>query len=324
MTITWTLRRNTDQALPASHTIEIMFNVPPDFPGGGVANVPGVLMKESEQARGTPLAGLAVKVTNGFFLIGLSAVDADLQRNIQLLKEQTLVRHPDRLQQWRPRHSGAGERPARRPRFRRCLRRLGQLNSGHYARRRLTPFEFGVVSEDTCEDGCVRRQEAECGCKSPHRLGAADAGDGIRRACRADRRDVGRARRAVRRRRRDHSGSARPRHRYRHGQIRPCRAQDRGDARLDRHAGFLRPRRGCEPRRPRHDHVGRRDAGFVLVGRDRGTERSDHLLAPLPHRADRDHRERRKHARRGRRHRLDAAVSERSLPAQSGADDVVA
>ncbi len=88
MTVTWTLRRNTDQALPASHTIEIMFNLPPDFPGGGIANVPGVLMKDSEQARGVPLAGLAVKVTNGFFLIGLSAVDADVQRNIQLLKDR--------------------------------------------------------------------------------------------------------------------------------------------------------------------------------------------------------------------------------------------
>jgi hypothetical protein len=88
MTVTWTLRRNTDQALPASHTIEIMFNLPPDFPGGGIANVPGVLMKDSEQARGVPLAGLAVKVTNGFFLIGLSAVDADVQRNTQLLKEK--------------------------------------------------------------------------------------------------------------------------------------------------------------------------------------------------------------------------------------------
>jgi hypothetical protein len=86
MTVTWTLRRNTDKALPASHTIEIMFNLPPDFPGGGVANVPGVLMKDSEQARGVPLAGLAVKVTNGFFLIGLSAVDADVQRNTDLLK----------------------------------------------------------------------------------------------------------------------------------------------------------------------------------------------------------------------------------------------
>jgi hypothetical protein len=88
VTVTFTLRRNTDQALPASHTIEIMFNLPPDFAGGGVANVPGVLMKESEQARGTPLAGLAVKVTNGFFLIGLSASDSDVQRNIQLLKDR--------------------------------------------------------------------------------------------------------------------------------------------------------------------------------------------------------------------------------------------
>ncbi len=88
MTVTWTLRRNTDQALPASHTIEIMFNLPSDFAGGGIANVPGVLMKDSEQARGIPLAGLAVKVTNGFFLIGLSAVDADVQRNIQLLKDK--------------------------------------------------------------------------------------------------------------------------------------------------------------------------------------------------------------------------------------------
>jgi len=88
MSVTFTLRRNTDQALPASHTIEIMFTLPPDFAGGSIANVPGVLMKESEQARGVPLSGLAVKVTNGFFLIGLSAVDADVQRNTQLLKDR--------------------------------------------------------------------------------------------------------------------------------------------------------------------------------------------------------------------------------------------
>ena len=88
MSVTWSLRRNTDKTLPASHTIEIVFTLPSDFPGGGIANVPGVLMKASEQARGTPLAGLAVKVTNGFFLIGLSAVDTDMQRNVQLLKER--------------------------------------------------------------------------------------------------------------------------------------------------------------------------------------------------------------------------------------------
>jgi hypothetical protein len=88
ITMTFTLRRNTDQALPASHTIEITFNLPADFPFGGISNVPGVLMKQAEQTRGAPLAGLAVKVTSGFFLVGLSAVESDMQRNLQLLKER--------------------------------------------------------------------------------------------------------------------------------------------------------------------------------------------------------------------------------------------
>ncbi|MGH6678319.1 MAG: hypothetical protein ACREDL_05150 [Bradyrhizobium sp.] len=86
--MTMSFRRNTDKTLPASHTAELTFVLPPDFNGGGVSNVPGILMKSSEQARGTPLAGLAVKVTDGFFLIGLSNVDADRTRNIALLKER--------------------------------------------------------------------------------------------------------------------------------------------------------------------------------------------------------------------------------------------
>lgn len=85
----WSLRRNTDKALPASHTIEILFTLPADFPEGAVNNVPGVLMKQNEQTRGVPLAGLAVKVTNGFFLVGLSSAEVDSQRNLQLLKERS-------------------------------------------------------------------------------------------------------------------------------------------------------------------------------------------------------------------------------------------
>jgi hypothetical protein len=87
--MTMSFRRNTDASLPASHTAELTFILPQDFSGGGVANVPGILMKSNEQARGTPLAGLAVKVTEGFFLVGLSNVDADRDRNIQLLKERS-------------------------------------------------------------------------------------------------------------------------------------------------------------------------------------------------------------------------------------------
>ncbi len=89
MRMTWSLRRNTDKTLPASHTIEILFTLPADFPEGGIGNVPGVLMKQNEQTRGVPLAGLAVKVTNGFFLIGLSSVEVDLTRNIDLLKTRS-------------------------------------------------------------------------------------------------------------------------------------------------------------------------------------------------------------------------------------------
>jgi len=87
--MTMSFRRNTDTSLPASHTAELTFILPPDFAGGGVSNVPGILMKSNEQARGTPLAGLAVKVTDGFFLVGLSNVDADRARNLQLLKERS-------------------------------------------------------------------------------------------------------------------------------------------------------------------------------------------------------------------------------------------
>ncbi|OAF06634.1 hypothetical protein AYJ54_19095 [Bradyrhizobium centrolobii] len=87
--MTMSFRRNTDSSLPASHTAELTFILPQDFPGGSVSNVPGILMKSNEQARGTPLAGLAVKVTDGFFLVGLSNVDADRARNIQLLKERS-------------------------------------------------------------------------------------------------------------------------------------------------------------------------------------------------------------------------------------------
>ena len=46
-------------------------------------------MKSNVQARGTPLAGLAVKVADGFFLVGLSNIDADRARNLQLLKERS-------------------------------------------------------------------------------------------------------------------------------------------------------------------------------------------------------------------------------------------
>ena len=82
------LQRNVDKELPASHTIEIRFKLPVDFRHGGISNIPGVLMKELEAARGMPLVSRAVKTDANFFIVGLSSVDADMQRNLRLLKER--------------------------------------------------------------------------------------------------------------------------------------------------------------------------------------------------------------------------------------------
>ncbi len=87
-TLRWSLRRNTDKQLPASHTVEVMFTLPSDFAHGGISSIPGILMKQAEGTRGIPLAGQAVKVTSTYFLIGLSSVENDMARNVQLLKER--------------------------------------------------------------------------------------------------------------------------------------------------------------------------------------------------------------------------------------------
>jgi TonB family protein len=87
LAVTWSLRRNIDKGIPATHTVEIMFKLPADFLAGGISNVPGLLMKQGEQTRGVPLAALAVKVTPAFYQIGLSNIDADKDRNLQLLNE---------------------------------------------------------------------------------------------------------------------------------------------------------------------------------------------------------------------------------------------
>jgi len=88
MIVAWMLRHDTDPSGPVSHTIEISFMLPPDFPGGGVLDVQGVGTKPEENAVAALLAGRATKVATGYFLIGLSATPAERDRNIRLLKDR--------------------------------------------------------------------------------------------------------------------------------------------------------------------------------------------------------------------------------------------
>jgi hypothetical protein len=87
MSVQFTLRRNNDKRLPASHTVEIRFKLPADFSHRGVAEVPGLLMKAKVIQRGEPLFGHAFKVATNFFTVALA--EADVQRNVRLLKDRS-------------------------------------------------------------------------------------------------------------------------------------------------------------------------------------------------------------------------------------------
>lgn len=94
METTLLFRKNDDSALPASHLIEVSFTLPPDFPGGGIANVPGLIMKQTESAQGNALLGASAKVSDNLFWIALSASPSDEESNLLLLKDRSWIDIP--------------------------------------------------------------------------------------------------------------------------------------------------------------------------------------------------------------------------------------
>ncbi|WP_027834940.1 hypothetical protein [Maritalea myrionectae] len=79
------IRKNSDEALPASHLIEVNFSVTDSFLGGSIASLPGVLMKNQELAQGTTLVGASVRIVDNSFLFAMSGAENDVARNIELL-----------------------------------------------------------------------------------------------------------------------------------------------------------------------------------------------------------------------------------------------
>jgi hypothetical protein len=82
---TVTISRNTDSTLPASHLVEIQFSG--EFAPSPIQRVPALVLKQTEQARGEPLNGAAVPVTDELFWIALSDNQEQITRNLQLLRE---------------------------------------------------------------------------------------------------------------------------------------------------------------------------------------------------------------------------------------------
>jgi hypothetical protein len=82
------LQRGTDGGAVISHFVEFRFTGPNQSPSDAVVDVVGILMKNDELSRGIELVGKIVNVHPGVFLMGLSGAEADVSRNLALLRDR--------------------------------------------------------------------------------------------------------------------------------------------------------------------------------------------------------------------------------------------
>lgn len=81
-----TIQRNLDATLPASHTVKLVFSQSgAEAEKRKVQDVGLIQAKDEETARGAAVSGLPVRVRDNLFLIGLSSLRTDIDRNTDLL-----------------------------------------------------------------------------------------------------------------------------------------------------------------------------------------------------------------------------------------------
>jgi hypothetical protein len=84
---TVTIQKNFDGTLPASHTVKLMFVVPPDSPLGKIKQISALQMRQEDTPTGEPLKGITVPIMENSFLIGLAKGDAEAS-NLDLLRSR--------------------------------------------------------------------------------------------------------------------------------------------------------------------------------------------------------------------------------------------
>ncbi len=96
LTLNLTMRRNRDSGLPASHILELSFTLAGDQPRV-VRDVAPPEMRLDELTRGLQLKALPVPVKPNLFIVGLSDLKADLDRNLELLSKRNWLEIPIRF-----------------------------------------------------------------------------------------------------------------------------------------------------------------------------------------------------------------------------------
>ncbi|CAN7189548.1 hypothetical protein [Rhizobium sp. LjRoot254] len=94
MKVLISFKRNSDVSLPASHIIEVVFDLPENFPEGNVEKVERVAFKQTEQDRGNSLIAVPAKITDDFHMVALND-DADARKsNTELMKTRSWIDIP--------------------------------------------------------------------------------------------------------------------------------------------------------------------------------------------------------------------------------------
>jgi hypothetical protein len=116
MTLRLTFQHNDDPSLLLGYTIDLLFLLPPKSRHGSIRDIPAIMMKQREQWRGDPLKAVGAKVSDGYFIFGLSVAEADKETNLHLLHELDWF-DAHRLQRWQTCDASVRERPIRRARL---------------------------------------------------------------------------------------------------------------------------------------------------------------------------------------------------------------
>ena len=109
------LRKNTDAALPASHTIDLRLIFDEGSSIKGVKDIDMPRMRRDEFPNADSLLGVKVKINDSYFLIGLNLADADVARNVDEIATRgwfdfPLLLNDDRIGKLTFEKAGDGER----------------------------------------------------------------------------------------------------------------------------------------------------------------------------------------------------------------------
>jgi hypothetical protein len=97
LALVFTIRRNTEAALPASHIIGLRFSRTSDDGNGAVKEAGVPQFKPDEGERGAPLSAITSALGDNLFVSALSNVPIEVERNVELMTRRNWIDIPVRF-----------------------------------------------------------------------------------------------------------------------------------------------------------------------------------------------------------------------------------